>query len=201
MPSTQKKWIILQTGEMQSNHTSLISKFTEFNVKSSMYEDGPFYNFNYNAHQVIFEGDKTIGPDFFVNKDLWPDYIVKPLENASDLAKYQKSIEDCLPRMERTLQSLYDWNTQIYTDPTKHTQQFDGLARMSETERQDYDRIIKTKAKDRLERLINGMPLELDELMENNMVVVDHGDPDEHGYSLACARVNKIYTEEQHEHF
>ena len=32
-------------------------------------------------------------------------YIVKPLENASDLAKYQKSIEDCLPRMEPTLQS------------------------------------------------------------------------------------------------
>ena len=74
---------------------------------------------------------------------------------------------------------------------------------MSETERQDNDRIIKTKAKDRLERLINGMPLELDELMENNMVVVDHGDPDhdEHGYPFSLARVNKIYTEEHHERF
>ena len=45
------------------------------------------------------------------------------------------------------------------------------------------------------------MPLELDELMENNMVVVDHGDPDEHGYPFSLARVKKIYTEEQHERF
>ena len=33
------------------------------------------------------------------------------------------------------------------------------------------------------------------------MVVVDHGDPDEHGYPFSLARVNKIYTEEQHERF
>jgi len=52
---------------------------------------------------------------------------------------------------------------------------------MSDSERKDYDQIIRGKANEKLERIINGLSLELDELMENNMVVVDHGDPDEHG--------------------
>ena len=72
---------------------------------------------------------------------------------------------------------------------------------MSDSERKDYDQIIRGKANERLERIINGLSLELDELMENNMVVVDHGDPDEHGYPFSLARVNKIYTDASHERF
>ena len=37
--------------------------------------------------------------------------------------------------------------------------------------------------------------------MENNMVVVDHGDPDEHEYPFSLARVTKIYTDASHERF
>ena len=45
------------------------------------------------------------------------------------------------------------------------------------------------------------LSLELDELMENNIVVVEHDDPDEHGYPFSLACVNKIYTDASYEGF
>ena len=142
-----------------------------------------------------------------------------------DLQKFSKSLSVCLPRMQRTLQSrekgedafnllsreiemmktgavfAYNWNTTIYTNPVLHLQEFNPLGALSDSKRKDYDQIIRGKANERLERIINGLSLELDELMENNMVVVDHGNPDEHGYPFSLARVNKIYTDASHERF
>ena len=70
---------------------------------------------------------------------------------------------------------------------------------MSDNEQKYYNQIICSKENERLEEIINGLSLELDELMENNMVVVDHvhdnPDLDKHSYPFSLARVNKIYMD------
>ena len=63
----------------------------------------------------------------------------------------------------------------------------------SPEEQQDFEDLMKEKASDRLYRLENGLALNLEEVTVENMVIVDHGEIDEHGLPFYVARKGHIY--------
>ena len=92
--------------------------------------------------------------------------------------------------MESGAEYSYDWDTKLYTNPIR----FEILVQEqpSPEEIHDLEELLKSKAADRLYRLENGLALDLDELSVGNMVIVDHGEIDEHGFPFSVARVEHI---------
>ena len=62
---------------------------------------------------------------------------------------------------------------------------------------------MKEKASDRLYRLenVNGLALNLEEVTVGNMVIIDHGEIDEHGFPFSVARVDHIYNDRNSERY
>ena len=198
---------------------------TEFMVKRSMHEKGDFYNFmcRRNTHQPIMNNNVPLGPQFFTDTQLWPSYIIPPMKDTDELRKYKLSIKECRARIERTVQCreraqeiilelegeielmetgaeyAYDWNTLLYVTPT--TYDIGVEVEPSAEEVRDLQEMLKTKAADRLYRLENGLALDLDELSVGNMVIVDHGEIDEHGFPFSVARVDHIFNKPSEEKF
>ena len=71
----------------------------------------------------------------------------------------------------------------------------------SPEEQQDFEDLMKEKASDRLYRLENGLALNLEEVTVGNMVIIDHGEIDEHGFPFSVARVDHIYNDRNSERY
>ena len=63
---------------------------------------------------------------------------------------------------------------------------------MSPEERNDYNQIMRRKAVDKLYRITNGEPLELDELKELCMIIVRADPDDSNKFPFWVAKVEKI---------
>jgi len=66
---------------------------------------------------------------------------------------------------------------------------------MTPTERAEYNSILHRKAVDRLYRIANGEPLEIDELEELSMLIVRADPSDSNHYPFWVAEVGKIETD------
>ena len=198
----------------------------EFMVKRKMNEKGAFHNFQCkeNVHQVITLHDKPLGPEFYTDRSLWPAYVIPPISDDKELQKYELSLRECRARIERTVMCrekaaaivtelqeeinmmregrvyAYDWDTSLYTNPPDHTAPVMG-ALPSPEEQQDFEELMKEKASDRLYRLENGLALNLEEVTVGNMVIIDHGEIDEHGFPFSVARVDHIYNDRNSERY
>ena len=89
-------------------------------------------------------------------------------------------LEGEIELMETGAEYAYDWNTMLYVIPTTYDIQVEHKPPPEEL--RDIKEMLKTKVVDRLYRLENGLALDLDEISIGNMVIVDHGEIDEHGF-------------------
>ena len=84
----------------------------------------------------------------------------------------------------------FNWDTSIYRKPIRVVAPT-PLA-MSAQERAEYDSILHRKAVDKLHRITNGEPLEMDELEELCMLIVRADPEDSNQYPFWVAEVGKI---------
>ena len=84
----------------------------------------------------------------------------------------------------------FSWDTSMYTNPLRNVAPT-PLA-MSPEERAEYDSILHRKAVDKLHRITNGEPLEMDELEELSMLIVRADPEDSNHYPFWVAEVGKI---------
>ena len=67
----------------------------------------------------------------------------------------------------------------LFTQPQDNTAQVMGIL-PSPVEQHNFEDLMKEKASDRLYPLENGLALNLEEVTVGNMVIIDHGEIDEH---------------------
>ena len=84
----------------------------------------------------------------------------------------------------------FGWDTSIYTHPVCVVAP--TIVAMSPEERTEYDSILHRKAVDKLYRITNGEPLEMDELEELSMLIVRADPEHSNHYPFWVAEVGKI---------
>ena len=84
----------------------------------------------------------------------------------------------------------FNWDTTLYTNPQRRVEP--TIMQMSEQERTEYDSILHRQAVDKLFRITNGEPLEMDELEELSMLIVRADPNDSNHYPFWVAEVGKL---------
>ena len=101
-----------------------------------------------------------------------------------------QSLVDEVEGMRRGKEVPFEWDTTIYSNPQRRIAP--TLQEMSPEERADYNSILHRKAVDKLYRITNGEPLEMDELEELSMLIVRADPEDSNHYPFWVAEVGKI---------
>ena len=104
-----------------------------------------------------------------------------------------KSLVDEVEMMRRGKECPFQWDTSLYSNPQRRIAP--TVMEMTPTERAEYNSILHRKAVDRLYRIANGEPLEIDELEELSMLIVRADPNDSNHYPFWVAEVGKIETD------
>jgi hypothetical protein len=197
----------------------------EFMCRRSLSDPAPWSNFKMqpNQHQVLLKDDLVLTPEFFVGQAEWPPFVVPPLADPdgkeTEFRMYKKSIEACSDRMIRLTEDrglalsfvaelndelnlmkdgatmLLVWDTSLYSNPKLVPPEEIGVGIVSQQEFSDYQRIVKDTVQNRNYKMAHGLPLELSEVLQSNIVVVDNGRGKNcyFNYPFWLGRVLKIY--------
>ena len=101
----------------------------------------------------------------------------------------QSMVEE-VDKMRHTRTIPFDWDISMYKNPA--CRGAPTILAMSDTEREDYNKILHRKAVDKLYKITNGLPLELDELEELSMLIVRADPEDPKHYPFWVAEVGNI---------
>ena len=101
-----------------------------------------------------------------------------------------QSLVDEVEAMRRGKVCPFNWDVSIYKNPQRRIES--TVLEMSEEERNDYNHILRRKAVDKLYRITNGEPLEMDEIEELCMLIVRADPDDSNKFPFWVAEVGKI---------
>ena len=100
-------------------------------------------------------------------------------------------LRDELEWMKEGASYRSDWDVGMYLQPSLPPAYDVDHGMVSEQELSDFRDIMKSSLSNRMERVFNGQPLDSlrDEIVQSNMVILDHGKSCEHGYPFWMGRV------------